>query len=240
MYCPKRCATKQDLDRHLRSHSGEANLVCQICNRTFVHRKTYTNHVRKHLGIKPYHCNLCNKNFGALNTLKKHQSSHQRKGDNTRIVTARRGNRDGPAISFIEIYEEAVPVREEVTVNKIQSAPIYIPGPHYIPQSGSSITPLCQMQVISDYTDVSRVNYDPPPPPSTLTSLQNSSELATDTPTEYNSEQRGGECIYSMNDTKKPKISFDYLEDADSRDDGYLLGLFGPQPSNTETTLDKL
>ena len=26
MYCPKRCAVKQDLDRHLRSHSGEALL----------------------------------------------------------------------------------------------------------------------------------------------------------------------------------------------------------------------
>jgi len=218
MYCPKRCATKQDLDRHLRSHSGDANLVCQICSRAFVHRKTYMHHVRKHLGHKPYQCKPCNKDFGALNTLKKHQKSHQRKGDQTRIVTAKKGSRDCPSVSYIESYTDPPPSTETQTV-KVPATPIYIPGPHYI-QTGSSITPLCQMQVITDYTDVSRVTYDPPPPPTT----------------------RHSDCLYGDNNQHNSmvRVDRDYLEDTDSRDDGYILGLFERQPVATETTLDKL
>lgn len=250
MYCPKRCATKQDLDRHLRSHSGEAHLVCQICSRAFVHRKTYTNHVRKHLGQKPYQCKPCNKDFGALNTLKKHQNSHQRKGDQTRIVTARKGDRDCPAVSYIENYTTPVPSTDtHHTVNKVQATPIYIPGPHYI-QSGSSITPLCQMQVITDYTDVSRVNYDPPPPPTVLpTPAQISPDLVLvkTQPEEILPDSRLSDCLYSGAEYKKPQhnsltrvVERDCVEDTDSRDDGYLLGLFEIQPVSTETTLEKL
>jgi len=161
MYCPKRCATKQDLDRHLRSHSGEANLVCQFCQRTFVHRKTYTNHVRKHMGQKPYHCRHCNKQFGALNYLKKHQNSHQKKGDNTRLVTAKKGSRSSYTVSYIDsVSGEGEQGGETgLVAATLPTATVYIPGPHYI-QTGESITPLCQMQVISDYTEVSRLNYD--------------------------------------------------------------------------------
>jgi len=240
MYCPKRCATKQDLDRHLRSHSGEANLVCQICSRTFVHRKTYTNHVRKHLGQKPYRCKPCNKEFGALNTLKKHQNSHQRKGDNTRIVTARKGSRDSPSVSFIENVSQTIKDVDDQSVEKIQPTSIYIPGPHYI-QSGSSITPLSQMQVITDYTDVSRVNYDHPPSIPDVQNLNCSFDSKV-----IGSENRLSDCLYSGQLFKKSthivtsKIEKDCMEDTDSRDDGYLLGLFGCQPDATETTLEKL
>jgi len=223
MYCPKRCATKQDLDRHLRSHSGDANLVCQICSRAFVHRKTYMHHVRKHLGQKPYQCKPCNKDFGALNTLKKHQKSHQRKGDQTRIVTAKKGSRDCSTVSFIESYTDPLPSMDTQTL-KAQATPIYIPGPHYI-QSGSSITPLCQMQVITDYTDVSRVTYDQPPVPTTTT-------LPT----------RHSDCLYGDNiqHNNLSRVERECFEDTDSRDDGYILGLFKSQPAATETTLDKL
>jgi len=246
MYCPKRCATKQDLDRHLRSHSGDANLVCQICSRAFVHRKTYMHHVRKHLGQKPYQCKPCNKDFGALNTLKKHQNSHHRKGDQTRIVTARKGDRDCPTVSYIENCTAPEPSNETHAV-KVQATPIYIPGPHYI-QSGSSITPLCQMQVITDYTDVSRVNYDPPPPTILPTAAQDSSEfsLLNNQPEEILPDSGPSDCLYSGSSYKKAhhsslaRVERDCLEDTDSRDDGYLLGLFESHPVATETTLEKL
>ena len=42
MYCPKRCATKQDLDRHLTSHRGESIYQCAFCSRGFVHRASLT------------------------------------------------------------------------------------------------------------------------------------------------------------------------------------------------------
>eukprot|EP00092_Neocalanus_flemingeri_P000965 GFUD01001032.1.p1 GENE.GFUD01001032.1~~GFUD01001032.1.p1 ORF type:complete len:621 (-),score=131.42 GFUD01001032.1:437-2299(-) len=253
MYCPKRCATKQDLDRHLRSHSGEASMVCQICSRAFVHRKTYVNHLRKHLGQKPYHCKPCNKNFGALNTLKKHQNSHQRKGDQTRIVTATKGSRgaDSVTVSYIESFTVPGPATAAVhSVHKV-TTPIYIPGPHYI-QTDSSITPLCQMQVISDYTDVSRIPYDPPPLAlAHPIAVQPSSDLVlvNNQPVETPSQTRNMDCLYSSGGYKKPqhralanvaRLERDCVEDTDSRDDGYILGLFESQPCTTQTTLEKL
>ena len=76
------------------------------------------------------------------------------------------------------------------------------------------------MQVITDYTDVSRVTYDPPPPPTT----------------------RHSDCLYGDNNqhTSMVRVERDYLEDTDSRDDGYILGLFERPAVATETTLDKL
>ena len=79
MFCPKRCATKQDLDRHLMSHRGEAIFQCQYCEKSFVHRASLKKHQRGHLGERPYRCNPCDKNFGLLSVLQKHQKSHIRK-----------------------------------------------------------------------------------------------------------------------------------------------------------------
>jgi len=153
MFCPKRCATKQDLDRHLSSHRGEANFKCQVCSMDFVYRKTYTRHVRKHLGQRPYICKPCDKNFTLLETLKKHQASHQKKGDNTRLVTAGKGLRG--AISYIETVQfPEIPPASGVDKQK---AEVYIPGPNYI--YSESITPLNQMQVITDYTEISSITY---------------------------------------------------------------------------------
>ena len=137
MYCPKRCATKQDLDRHLRSHSGEATFMCQFCSRTFVHRKTYANHVRKHLGQKPYHCKPCNKSFAALTYLKKHQLSHQRKGDATKIVTSKKGVRGSSgSLSYIDHFTAPEDALEAALLDsqvlESDMSRVYIPSAHYI------------------------------------------------------------------------------------------------------------
>ena len=227
MYCPKRCAIKQDLDRHLRSHSGEASLVCQYCSREFVHRTTYINHVRRHIGERPYHCRPCGKQFGTLNILKKHQASHQRKGDLTRLVKASKGggSRGGEAISFIEAAEEGV---EEVAEEAREAqAQVYIPAPpHYI-KAGASITPLSQMQVVADFTEISRINYERPAETSRL------------------GEEGGGEEGLLPYHAPPPRHrQLQRLEeegDGDSRDDTFILGLFqGGQSITTQTTLDSL
>ena len=227
MYCPKRCAIKQDLDRHLRSHSGEASLVCQYCSREFVHRTTYINHVRRHIGERPYHCRPCGKQFGTLNILKKHQASHQRKGDLTRLVKASKGggSRGGEAISFIEAAEEGV---EEVPEEAREAqAQVYIPAPpHYI-KAGASITPLSQMQVVADFTEISRINYERPAETSRL------------------GEEGGGEEGLLPYHAPPPRHrQLQRLEeegDGDSRDDTFILGLFqGGQSITTQTTLDSL
>ena len=94
------------------------------------------------------------------------------------------------------------------------------------------------MQVITDYTDVSRVNYDHPfsiPDVQNINFSFDSKVIGT--------ESRPSDCLYSGQQSTHiatSKIEKDYMEDADSRDDGYLLGLFGCQPDATETTLEKL
>ena len=93
MFCPKRCATKQDLDRHLISHRGEALYPCAYCAKRFVHRASLTRHQRGHLGERPYHCQVCGKGFGLLSVLQKHQKFHEKKGDRTEIITAPKGQR---------------------------------------------------------------------------------------------------------------------------------------------------
>ena len=211
MYCPKRCATKQDLDRHLRSHSGEATFTCQFCSRNFVHRKTYTTHVRKHLGQKPYQCRPCNKSFGALNYLKKHQNSHLRKGDQTRIVTAKKGGRGSMTVSYIEQVSAQVSL-VDTSILETNTNTIYIPGPHYIQTGDSTVTPLGQMQVITgDYSEVSRLTYD----------VKMSDNIYT-----------GADCpVQLQHRSSEP--------DQDDGDDGYLID-FLDHPASTQTTLDKL
>ena len=86
MFCPKRCATKQDLDRHLMSHRGEAIFQCQYCEKSFVHRASLKKHQRGHLGERPYRCNPCDKNFGLLSVLQKHQKSHIRKVSRSQTI----------------------------------------------------------------------------------------------------------------------------------------------------------
>merc|ERR1719494_1294789 len=70
------------------------------------------------------------------------------------------GSRGGEAISFIEAAEEGV---EEVAEEAREAqAQVYIPAPpHYI-KAGASITPLSQMQVVADFTEISRINYERP------------------------------------------------------------------------------
>ena len=79
MFCPKRCATKQDLDRHLMSHRGETIFQCSFCPKSFVHRASLKKHHRGHLRERPYQCHPCGKSYGLLTVLQKHQKSHERK-----------------------------------------------------------------------------------------------------------------------------------------------------------------
>merc|ERR1719391_143191 len=161
MYCTKRCATKQDLDRHLASHRGEAKLTCQLCFKTFVHRSTYTLHVRKHLGQKPYACRPCNKNYSQFKSLQQHQRRHEKKGDNTVLVVPAKGSRGSH--SYIDVRSEPTMPAEQKQKDLCTS--VYLPGPQYTKSTGykasndDGMTPLKQMQVITDYTEISRIGF---------------------------------------------------------------------------------
>ena len=245
MYCPKRCATKQDLDRHLRSHSGEATFICQFCQRTFVHRKTYTNHLRKHLGQKPYHCKPCNKSFAALTYLKKHQLSHQRKGDATKIVTAKKSLHGTTSLSYIDHLTAPEDALEAALIDSklLDGGPdpgvasVYIPGRHYVQTggAGASVTPL----VVTDYTEVGRVsNYDTGAKAGDtgggMGNMFTSSMYLSKNDDIYKSDH------HALSMDNNPAIMPGNNDDDNSQDDGYLMELFEHQPSATETTLKKL
>lgn len=122
MYCPKRCATKQDLDRHLTSHRGESIYQCAFCSRGFVHRASLTKHQRRHLGERPYHCHPCGKAYGLLSVLRKHQKLHERKGDKTRIVTAPKGRKNVLSyIDFIDIGSKNSDVNNDTTTGDFEA-----------------------------------------------------------------------------------------------------------------------
>jgi len=248
MYCPKRCATKQDLDRHLRSHSGEATFMCNFCSRTFVHRKTYTIHVRKHLGQKPYHCKPCNKGFAALTYLKKHQLSHQKKGDATKIVTSKKGNRGGTGLSYIDHFAAPEDALEAALMDSKlleHSSSVYIPGPHYIQTGDSNVTPLGQMQVVTDtdLSEVSRLTYDNIKMSENINMYNKDMQHLQHGLYAKDVSNTTNVMFIKNNSVVEDPVSSMYItnnDDENSRDDGYLMGLFESQPSATETTLDKL
>ncbi len=148
MFCPKRCATKQDLDRHLLSHRGDAAFQCSFCPRSFVHRASLRKHQIAHLGQKPYQCIPCKKSYGLLSVLKKHFLAHERKSDQTRLVIAPKGRKG--CLTYIDYLPSkslsSAFAREENSLD--EEATMTTLAPAY-----PKMTELSQMEVVDEITD---------------------------------------------------------------------------------------
>ncbi|XP_029282207.1 oocyte zinc finger protein XlCOF6-like [Cottoperca gobio] len=57
---------------HLQSHR-ETSGTCRICEKSFQNMET---HMRSHTGVKPYCCAVCNKRFPRLGALRRHKKIH--------------------------------------------------------------------------------------------------------------------------------------------------------------------
>merc|ERR1712226_168205 len=100
---------------------------------------------------------------------------------------------------------------------------IYIPAPSHYIQAGAATTPLSQMQVVADFAEISRIAYEQP--------------------SHYTSPAVIQKDEHPVLNFKKPRHKAlgrleDEEGDADSRDDGFILGLFESDQASTQTTLD--
>ncbi|CAH0392267.1 unnamed protein product [Bemisia tabaci] len=70
--CRRYFMNKQNMKRHLLTHSGEKQHQCTYCSAKFLRLSHLQRHQRTHTGEKPYACNQCAKTFSRSDKLKYH------------------------------------------------------------------------------------------------------------------------------------------------------------------------
>ena len=76
--CGKTYITKQSLQRHFISHTGDSQFRCYTGNctgaNTYCDKQALARHIyKKHTMERPFECNICNKRFGRRSHLRDHQ-----------------------------------------------------------------------------------------------------------------------------------------------------------------------
>ncbi|GAB0096716.1 zinc finger protein 2 homolog [Sergentomyia squamirostris] len=75
-FCRKIFKTKQKLQNHIVTHTGEKNFNCSKCEKAFSLASSLRNHMRIHTGERPYKCPECDMTFAQRNVLVSHQRVH--------------------------------------------------------------------------------------------------------------------------------------------------------------------
>ncbi|XP_040268935.1 early growth response protein 4-like [Bufo bufo] len=74
--CIRSFARSDELNRHLRIHTGHKPFQCRICLRNFSRSDHLTTHIRTHTGEKPFSCDMCGRRFARSDEKKRHGKVH--------------------------------------------------------------------------------------------------------------------------------------------------------------------
>ncbi|XP_041088022.1 E3 SUMO-protein ligase EGR2-like [Polyodon spathula] len=76
--CERRFSRSDELNRHLRIHTGHKPFQCRICLRSFSRSDHLTTHTRTHTGEKPFSCDVCGRRFARSDERKRHGRVHMK------------------------------------------------------------------------------------------------------------------------------------------------------------------
>lgn len=75
-FCNKGFARKNNMERHVRRHTGERPFGCPECGSRFSHKSTLLGHLNLHTGDRPYICDMCQKTFRQRSSYTTHRKIH--------------------------------------------------------------------------------------------------------------------------------------------------------------------